>query len=183
MAIFWNSATAGSAASSSLGSSHARPHLLTPPPVSVHLAADVGGYTSGLTQYRFNQTSVWVAWFADAVSGAGHDQSKLVAAVDQLRPGWQAKLAAHRNVRALRSDAAAWQVLDLLPRHLVLTAPIVAEGLGLTRKGAGDALQTLADAGVLTLYSTSAPTGRGRPARVYVSEELLGLAGPSPVRR
>ena len=113
----------------------------------------------------------------------GMAQSKLVAAVEQLRPGWQAKLAGHRNVRATRSDAAAWQVLDLLPRHLVLTAPIVAAALGLTRKGAGGALRTLADAGVLTPYSASALTGRGRPAQVYVSEELLGLAGSSPVRR
>jgi len=96
--------------------------------------------------------------------GAGQAQSKLVAAVEQLRPGWQAKLAGHRNVRATRSDAAAWQVLDLLPRHLVLTAPIVAAALGLTRKGAGGALRTLADAGVLTPYSASALTGRGRPA-------------------
>jgi len=53
-----------------------------------------------------------------------------VAAVEQLRPGWQAKLAGHRNVRATRSDAAAWQVLDLLPRHLVLTAPSLPQRSG-----------------------------------------------------
>ncbi|MGH9107000.1 MAG: Fic family protein [Acidimicrobiales bacterium] len=161
-----------------------RLHLLTPPPVSIHLAADVSGYTAGLTRYRFNQASAWVAWFAEAVSGAGHAQSKLVAAVEQLRSSWPAKLAAHRKVRALRRDAAAWQVLDLLPRHLVLTAPIVVEALGLTRKGAGDALRALADAGVLTPFRTAAPTGnRGRPAQVYVSEELLGLVASSPLRR
>lgn len=58
-----------------------RLHLLTPPPVSVHLAADVGGYTSGLTLYRFSRTSAWVTWFADAVSAAGHAQQQLVDAV------------------------------------------------------------------------------------------------------
>ena len=166
-----------------------RLHLLTPPPVSVHLAADVGGYTSGLTQYRFGRTSAWVAWFADAVSGAGHAQQQLVADVERIRAGWRARLAAHRNVRALRADAAAWQVLGLLPRHLVLTAPVVAEALGLTRKGAGDALRTLAGAGILTSYSTAtsrstaAQAGRGRPAHLILSEELLGLAGSSPLRR
>jgi Fic family protein len=156
--------------------------LVTPPPVSVRLAADVGGYSSGLTQYRFGRTSEWVSWFAEAVSGAGRAQQELVAAVDQIRAGWQRKLTAHRNVRALRADASAWQLLTLLPRHLVLTTPIVADALGLTRKAGGDALRTLADAGVLTPYATAPPAGRGRPARLYVSEELLGLAGSSPLR-
>jgi Fic family protein len=160
-----------------------RLHLLTPPPVSVHLAADVGGYGSGLTRYRFGETSAWVAWFADAVSGAGRAQSQLVVAVGQLRSSWQAKLARCHNARALRTDAAAWAVLDVLPRHLVLSAPVVADALGITRKGAGDALATLAEVGILTPHGSAAPTGRGRPAHLYISEELLGLAGSSPLRR
>ncbi|CCG03671.1 Fic family protein [Blastococcus saxobsidens] len=164
-----------------------RLRLLTPPPVSVHLAADVGGYTAGLTQYRFGQTSAWVTWFADAVSGAGRAQSELVGAVDRIRAGWQTKLAAHGRARALRADAAAWRVLALLPRHLVLTAPVVSEALGVTGKAAREALRTLADVGVLTAYDSASGTigspGRGRPARLYVSEELLGLAGSSPLRR
>ena len=163
-----------------------RLRLLAPPPVSVHLAADVGAYTAGLTQYRLGQTSAWVAWFADAVSGAGRAQQELVGAVDRIRAGWQTRLSAHRRVRALRADAAAWRVLALLPRHLVLTAPVVSDALGLTGKAAREALRTLADAGVLTPYvSSSDPAGspgRGRPAHVYVSEELLGLAGASPLR-
>jgi Fic family protein len=156
--------------------------LVTPPPVSVRLAADVGGYSSGLTRYRFGGTSEWVSWFADAVSGAGRAQQELVAAVEQIRAGWQRKLSTHGNIRALRTDASAWQLLTLLPRHLVLTAPIAAEALGLTRKAAGDALRTLADAGVLAAYATAPAVGRGRPARLFVSEELLGLAGASPLR-
>lgn len=157
--------------------------LLVPPPVSAHLAADVGGYTSGLTRYRFGKTSDWVAWFADAVSGAGYAQQQLVAAVEQLRSRWRNQLAQHRKVRALRADAAAWQVVDLLPRHLVLSAPIVANALGLTRKGAGDALRTLAEVGILIPYRAATTSGPGRPAQLYVSEELLGLAGSSTLRR
>lgn len=160
-----------------------RLRLLTPPPVSVRLAADVGGYTAGLTQYRFGQTSAWVAWFADAVSGAGRAQQQLVSDVERIRTGWETKLSAHRKVRGLRSDAGARRVLDLLPRHLVLTAPVVSSALGLTRQGAGTALRTLADAGVLTPYRATERSGRGRPAQLYVSEELLGLAGSSPLRR
>lgn len=160
-----------------------RLRLFTPPPVSVRLAADVGGYISGLTRYRFGQSSSWVAWFADAVSGAGLAQQQLVTGVERIRTGWEMKLSAHGKVRGLRSDAAAWRVLELLPRHLVLTAPVVASELGLTRKGAGAALRTLAEAGVLTPSSTAVPGGRGRPAHLYVSEDVLGLAGSSPLRR
>lgn len=161
-----------------------RLQLLVPPPVSARLAADVGGYAAGLTQYRFGQTSSWVAWFADAVSGAGHEQRQLIAAVEQLHEQWRDRLAEHRGRRALRRDAAAWRVVALLPRHLVLSAPLVAAELGLTRTGAGDALRTLADAGVLTPYRSSTPRASpGRPAQLYVSTELLGLAGASPLRR
>jgi Fic family protein len=160
-----------------------RLHLLVPPPVSARLAADVGGYTSGLTQYRFGRTSAWVAWFAEAVSGAGRAQSQLVLAVEQIRAGWRARLAELRNVRALRADSAAWRALELLPRHLVLSAPVVADALGLSRKGAGGALRALTGAGILTPYTNPAGAGRGRPPHLYVSEELLGLAGSSPLRR
>ncbi|MGH8981351.1 MAG: Fic family protein [Acidimicrobiales bacterium] len=160
-----------------------RLHLLTPPPVSVRLAADVGGYTAGLTRYRLGETNHWVAWFADAVSGASRAQQELVGDVTRIRRGWEKKLSAYGKVRTLRSDAGARRVLDLLPHHLVLTAPFVASALGLTRQGAGTALRTLADAGVLTSFRPAAPSGRGRPAQRYVSEELLGLAGSSSLRR
>lgn len=166
-----------------------RLNLLTPPPVSVRLAADVGGYTAGLTQYRFGQTSRFVLWFADAVSGAGLAQQKLVGDVEAIRASWKATLAAHGAIRRLRSDAGAWRVLDILPCHLVLSAPLVARELGLSRQGAGAALRTLAAAGLLTPFrpgEASPHAGahrRGRPAELYVSEQLLGLVGSSPLRR
>ncbi|MDA8296353.1 MAG: Fic family protein [Actinomycetota bacterium] len=163
--------------------------LLAPPPVSVRLVADVGGYTAGLTRYRFGETSAFVSWFADAVSGAGHAQQQLVKDVEQVRAGWESTLSAHGAVRRLRSDAAARRVLHLLPRQLVLSAPLVARELGLTRQGAGAALRTLGAAGILTPYRppSAVPAtraeGRGRPAALYVSEQLLGLVGASPLPR
>ena len=156
-----------------------RLHLLTPPPVSVLLAADVGGYTSGLVRFRMSDHSGWVAWFADAVGGAGRAQQQLIGSVERLHATWQDRLRA----AGLRSDAAAWAVLELLPRHLVLTATDVVAALGITPKGARAALSGLADAGVLTRFGTVSPSGRGRPADLYVSVELLGLAGATPLRR
>jgi len=157
--------------------------LVTPPPVSNRIAADVGGYGSGLVLFRLGDHNAWVHWFADAVSGAGRAQQELVASVERLQREWRDRLAAPRQAaRRVRSDAAAWRVLDLLPRHLVLTGPIVASELAIPLKSASAALRDLVRAGVLVEHGTALPTGRGRPSRLYTSAELLGLAGSNPLR-
>jgi Fic family protein len=153
--------------------------LVTPPPVSIAIAADVGGYTSGLVLYRFGQLDQWVQWFADIVRGSGRAQSQLIAEVSALKTRWREQLG--NRERALRSDATAWVVLDLLPRHLVLTTDVLTKELGVTNKGALDALRQLAEAGVLLDYGT-VTRGRGQPSKLYVSRELLALAGSNPLR-
>ena len=155
--------------------------LLTPPPVSTAIAADGGGYTAGLTQFRFGAHGPWIRWFADAVSCAGQAQLDLLAEVASLQIRWRSRLA-EADGRAPRRDAAAWTLLELLPRRLVLTARIVADALDITPKAAADALTTLADAGILTVGGALPAPGRGRPAPVYVSPELLALAGATPLR-
>jgi Fic family protein len=157
--------------------------LVTPPPVSARIAADVGGYGSGLVLFRLGDHNAWVRWFADAVSGAGRAQQELVASVERLQRDWRERLATPRNgARRLRSNAAAWRVLDLLPRHLVLTGPIVTRELAIPLKSANAALRALVDAGVLVEHGTGRPHGRGRPSRRYTSTELLGLTGSNPLR-
>ena len=157
--------------------------LVTPPPVSARIAADVGGYGAGLVRFRLGDHDSWVGWFAGAVSGAGRAQLDLVGAVERLQREWRARLAApRRGGRRVRSDAAAWRALELLPRHLVLTGPMVARELGIPLKSASAALRDLVDAGVLAEHGTISPTGQGRPSRLYVSVELLGLTGSSPLR-
>jgi Fic family protein len=153
--------------------------LVTPPPVSIAISADVGGYTSGLVLYRFGQLDQWVQWFADIVRGSGRAQSQLIAEVSALKTRWREQLG--NRERALRSDATAWVVLDLLPRHLVLTTDVLTKELGVTNKGALDALRQLAEAGVLLDYGT-VTRGRGQPSKLYVSRELLALAGSNPLR-
>ncbi len=155
--------------------------LLVPPPLSVAIAADVGGYTAGLTLFRLGEQNGWVRWFADTIRGAGRAQSSLIAEVEALKRQWWERLS-KRAGRALRSDAAAWRVLELLPRYLVLTSQMVATDLGLTVKGAKAALDQLAEADIVLEYGTVAHRHRGRPATIYVSSELLGLAGSNPLR-
>jgi Fic family protein len=157
--------------------------LVTSPPVSTRIAAEVGGYASGLVRFRMGDHDAWVQWFADAVSGAGRAQQELVGSVEQLQQAWRDRLSAPRpGAKRLRSNAAARRVLDLLPRHLILTAPMVASALGIPLKSASAALRDLVTANVLVEHGTVQPTGRGRPSRLYTSLELLGLTGSNPLR-
>jgi Fic family protein len=157
--------------------------LVTPPPVSARIAADVGGYGAGLVRFRLGDHNAWIRWFAEAVSGAGRAQQDLVASVARLQREWRERLAGPRAAsRRVRSDAAAWRVLDLLPRHLVLTGPVVASELGIPLKSASAALGELVAAGILVEHGTVPPSGRGRPSRLYASAELLGLTGSNPLR-
>jgi hypothetical protein len=155
-----------------------RLQLLTPPPVSIRLAADVGGYAAGLSQVGFGPPS---PGGAGAVSGAGLAQQDLVLAVDRLRESWTLRLEALPRARAVRSDSVVWALLELLPSQLLLTSVLVAAELHVTTKAARAALATLVQANVLTKYG-SMPAERGRPSELFASEELLGLAGSSPVR-
>jgi Fic family protein len=154
--------------------------LLVPPPVSVAIAADVGGYSSGLTMFRFGDHLRWIGWFADMVAKGGRAQRALITDVERIKQQWQNRL----NTGELkpRSDSAVFEVLRLLPRHLVLTTPIVVSELGISYRTAGSALRRLATTGILTAYGTVAPATSGQPAALYVSRELLGLAGSSPLR-
>ena len=155
--------------------------LLVPPPVSVAIAADVGGYGSGLTLFRTGDHLRWIRWFADAVAKGGKAQRVLVKSVEQLRTQWSKELRPG-GARSLRSDAAVFDVLDLMPRHLVFTTPILERELGISRKSAGATLRRLVEAGILTEYGTVPPAGAGHPAVLYVSRDLLGLAGSNPLR-
>lgn len=154
--------------------------LLVPPPVSVAIAADVGGYSSGLVQFRLGDHRRWTAWFADAVMHGGRAQRALVSSVERIKRTWSQQLASLQP--KVRSDSAVFSVLDLLPRHLVVTSHTLVDELGLSRKAALANLNRLADAGILTEYGTLRRDGAGKPAALYVSRELLGLAGSSPLR-
>ncbi len=154
--------------------------LLVPPPVSVAIAADVGGYTAGLVGFRLGDLRSWVTWFADAVASGGRSQRALVERVDKTTARWRAALAS--TERQTRSDAAVFAALDLIPRHLVLTSRVLAEQLGITPKSALATLHRLVNVGVLSEHGTLRRTGPGQPAGLFVSRELLGLAGSAPMR-
>jgi Fic family protein len=154
--------------------------LLVPPPVSVAIAADVAGYSSGLVLFRLGDHRTWITWFADAVASGGRAQRALIANVEQIKQQWRDRLAA--TDRKPRSDAAVFAALDLLPRHLVLTSQILADELQISRKASLATLHRLARVGILTEQGTVSRETAGQPATLFVSRDLLGLAGSSPLR-
>lgn len=153
--------------------------LVVPPPVSVAIAADVAGYASGLTLFRLGDHRRWVNWFADAVASGGRAQRELVAHVEEIKRQWRERLAVDRMPR---SDAALYRVLDLLPRRLVLTSQILSDELAISRKASIATLHRLVSAGVLTEQGRLSRHGPGQPASLFVSRDLLALAGSSPLR-
>jgi Fic family protein len=154
--------------------------LVVPPPVSVAIASDVGGYASGLVLFRLGDHQRWIQWFADAVANGGREQRRLVNRVEEVRAGWQSRLASLD--RPPRSDAAIYATLRLMPRHLVLTSETLVSELGLSRKTAVATLRRLVEVGILTELGSLQVVHPGRPATVYAAAELLGLAGASPLR-
>lgn len=147
-----------------------RLNLATPPPVSVRIATDRGGYLSGLTLFRLGQVDPWVAWFAEIVEGSGDAATNLVDAVATLTARWRERIV------DVRSDAVAHRVLALLPAHPVLGGEIVGSELGVSGRTARAALDTLQDHGILEPF-TGAGRAPGRPRRWWVAPELLALVG------
>jgi Fic family protein len=145
-----------------------RLNLTTPPPVSVSIATDRGGYLSGLTLFRLGQADPWVAWFAETVQSSGEATTNLVEAVATLTARWRERIA------DVRADAVAHRVLALLPAHPVIGGEIVAHELGVSERAARAALDTLEAREVLEQF---APAHRalGRPRRWWVATELLAL--------
>jgi Fic family protein len=154
--------------------------LLVPPPVSVAIASDVAGYSSGLVLFRLGDHRRWITWLADAVASGGRAQRALISNVEQVKQEWRDRLDVNR--RKPRSDAAIYAALELLPRHLVLTSQILANELGISRKAALATLHRLVEAEILDEWGTLSLETSGQPALLFVSRDLLGLAGSSPLR-
>jgi hypothetical protein len=66
--------------------------------------------------------------------------------VAQLTERWRAMLRAASDPRV---DAAAWAIIDMLPARPVVTSAIAGAATGRAKASIDDALEQLADAGVL----------------------------------
>lgn len=111
-------------------------------PVSAGLLTDVDGYFAALTRYREGDPIAIVEAFAAAAFKAVANGRQLVDELHSIRGDWQDRVRARR-------DSAAWQVADLLLRHPVVNAPLVAAEVGIAPQNIYRSLRPLVNAGVL----------------------------------
>lgn len=152
------------------------------PPISVVFASDRGRYISGLTSFREScEDGVlkWIEHFAAATHRAARLATAYVHALRDLQESWRERL------RTLgwnpRADAAAWAVINALPAHPMISAPVAEAMTGRDRSRIYEAIGQLTAAGVLL------PLSAGRRNRWWEAAGLLELieqleAGELPVR-
>lgn len=105
---------------------------------------------------------------ADAVSRSADQVGELVGQAEDLRAGWQGLVA------DVRADATARRVLDLIPQHLVVSAPMVADVLQVSARTARAAIETLAARDILSPLKLR-PMRPGRPAQGWMAAELVSV--------
>jgi Fic family protein len=162
--------------------------IALPPPVSVLIARDPGGYLAGLTLYRLGQLDAWVEWMAAALERSSDAATALMTRTDALVGEWRRRLA------GVRADAAARRLVDILAERPVLSAAAVAARLGVSARAGQTALATLAEHGIVRRYRPAAgevvvagdafaaagPARPGRPTQYWVAHELVALVAGWP---
>jgi Fic family protein len=123
------------------------------PPISVALAAARDRYIEGLTRFREDRIDEWIEHFASAAASAAHLATAYLQAVQELTARWREQLGA--SSLAPRADAAAWSVIEVLPAHPMITAPVAAAATGRSKPSIYEALTQLQAAGVLIPLSAS----------------------------
>ncbi len=122
------------------------------PPISVILATDRDQYIEGLTDFRNGDITAWLEMFASAAAQGASLAAGYLVAVAELMEHWRELL---EEGPAPRRHAAAWALIDVLPAHPVITAPVAAAATGRAKAAVHQAIDHLATAGVLEPLSTS----------------------------
>jgi len=147
------------------------------PPISVILASSRDRYIEGLTDFREDRIDAWIDSFAVAAYRAARTASAYLDAVKELTEQWRALLSQTSDPR---SDAAAWAIIDVLPAHPCITAPVAAAAIGRSRPQVYQALAQLEESGVL-IPLTEAKRNRSWEA-LGLLELLEGLESGQPPR-
>jgi Fic family protein len=129
------------------------PHFV--PPISVVFAGEKGPYIAALTQFRDagnDGVAAWVEYFASSTLRAVRLARAYIAAVRTLQDQWRAML--RRLPVVPRTDAAAWAIIDLLPAHPMLSAPVATAMTGRSKSRVYEGIEQLVTAGVLLPLST-----------------------------
>jgi Fic family protein len=137
------------------------------PPLSVIFAGARDRYIAGLTSFRGDDVAGWIELFATATIRSARLAVAYIAEVAELQNRWI--LALGVAGRAPRADAAAWAIIDLLPAHPLISAPVAAAATGRGMPRVYEAIDQLEQAGVLV------PVSAGRRNRWWEAAGLLDL--------
>lgn len=146
--------------------------VAVPPPVSLQIARDVGGYQSGLTLYREDMVDPWVRWFSEAIERSADDSTTVMGLIADIQGGWR------EQTKDLRSDSAGRKLVEHLPSMPVVSAAMAARALGVSDQAARLGLEALAVRGIVNELESKSTT-TGRPTRWWAAERLLDVVGRS----
>ncbi|MGA7835286.1 MAG: Fic family protein [Acidimicrobiales bacterium] len=152
-----------------------RLNVQVPPPFSIFVARDPGGYLSGLTFYRAQELAHWVRWFAATLEKSAVAASALVTETEALLHEWRERAGEATGAgRAVRSGATFWAVLEALPEYPIISAQFVADRFDVSHEAARLMLLRFESLGILSPVDvrSGAP---GRPVRWWAAHELLAL--------
>jgi Fic family protein len=141
------------------------PHFL--PPISVVFAGAKDRYIAALGRFRGDDVDEWIGHFAAATAKAARLGRAYIDEVRALQEHWRQQLRATGN--APRSDAAAWAIIDLLPAHPMISAPVAAAVTDRAKGRIYEGVEQLVSAGVLL------PLTSGRRNRWWEASGLLNL--------
>ncbi len=117
-------------------------------PVSAGLLVNVESYFDALTTYRSGDPTPIVERFADAAFASVDNGRRLADDLVALRQDWAQRIRARR-------DAAAWRLTDVVVRHPVVNASLVARELGVGQNNAYRAIEPLVAAEVLVEFTNN----------------------------
>jgi len=115
-------------------------------PVSAGLLTNIDAYFDALTAYRQGKPASIVERFADASFSAVDNGRQLVDELRGIRDDWQRRVPSRR-------DANAWRIADLILRHPVVNAELIATELEIAPQNTYRAIKPLVAAEVLVEFT------------------------------
>jgi Fic family protein len=141
------------------------------PPVSLSFATRSAEYVAALTRFRYEGDpespaatagrAAFVDLFCAAVTEVSGQMERFEREVSTLQATWRGLFA------GVRSDSAVWPVIELLPVMPIVTARSLEEVVGRSFRAANDALELLAERGVVVQRSI------GRRNRVFEATAII----------
>ena len=115
-------------------------------PVSAGLLVNVDSYFAALTTFRQGDPLPILERFADAAFASVDNARRLADDLRGVRDEWAQRIRARR-------DAAAWRLAEVIVRHPVVNAALVARELGISPNNAYRAIEPLTAAEVLVEFT------------------------------